>query len=182
LQIHRSTDERGKEIREHTKTGSVRVFRIEPALRPLLNAMALESGGNGLVFSSVIEGAAELRRHLLRAGITRKALHQGTATSLAPRFHDLGAAGLRGPRSATTRRCDDATIEIRDRAGHADLEQTNDYMRRAAGVVDVGKRFPQLDALLGIVPTEGHKRRNGSQAAVSVVRRGGLEPPRELPR
>ena len=75
----------------------------------------------------------------------------------------------------------DPTIEIRDRAGHADVEQTNDYMRRASACGDVGEPFPDLGPLFhivpGIVPERRHKTRNGSKAAVSVVRRGGLEPP-----
>jgi integrase len=176
VRVHRSTDERGKVVREHTKSGTVRHFRIEPGLRPLLNQMVLEGDGQGEVFSGVEDAAGELRRHLLRAGVTRQALHVGTASSLALRFHDLRASGitwaaLRG----------DSTIEIRDRAGHTDVEQTNDYIRRAAGCGDVGEPFPDLGPLFhivpGIVPSDGHKRRNGSKAAVSVVRRGGLEPP-----
>ena len=146
VRIHRSADERGRGSREYTKTGSVRHFRIEPNLRPLLTQMAKESGAQGRLFNAIVEAPAELRKHLLRAGITRQALHSPTATSLPLRFHDLRATGitwaaLRG----------DATIEIRDRAGHAEVEQTNEYMRRAAGAGDIGDPFPVL--LLGdIVP------------------------------
>jgi integrase len=181
-QVHRSTDERGKAVREFTKTSSVRHFRIEPALRPLLNAIALERGGTGRLFDSIDDAAGELRDHLKRSGVRRQALHRSTATSLAIRFHDLRATGitwaaLRG----------DAAIEIRDRAGHAELEQTNDYMRRASGAGDIGEPFPSLEILVleptlivpGIVPVDSAKSQDSVFDAVEVVRRGGLEPPWE---
>lgn len=57
-------------------------------------------------------------------------------------FHDLRATGitwcaLRG----------DSMISIRDRAGHTDVEQTNDYVRRASHAGNVSAPFPSLDAL-----------------------------------
>jgi integrase len=180
--VHSSTDERGQEVREYTKTGSVRLFRAERALLPLLNAMAVERAGQGRLFDSIDDAAGELRDHLLRAGVSRPALHRSTETSLAIRFHDLRATGitwaaLRG----------DAPIEIRDRAGHAELEQTNAYMRRAAAVGAVGEPFPPLAVLLsvppGIVPDSVPEALSISQVsiidAVESVRRGGLEPPWE---
>lgn len=179
--IHRSTDERGRYVREHTKTMSVRHFRIEPALLELLEFMALEGRATGRLFDSIDDAAGELRDHLWRAGVRRDALHKSTETSMAIRFHDLRATGitwaaLRG----------DSTIEIRDRAGHTELEQTNDYMRRASSAGDVGTPFPALDSLFssvpGIVPEVTLDLESSVIDADSVVRRGGLEPPWELPR
>jgi integrase len=158
VRVHRSTDERGRAVREHTKTGTVRAFRLEPTVRTLLEAMARE-GGTGRVFGSVADPAGELRDHLERAGVKRTALHKPTETSLAIRFHDLRATGitwaaLRG----------DSSLEIRDRAGHRDLEQTNDYMRRASAAGDVGEPFPWLgslfDSVPGIVPEVGGPQEN----------------------
>jgi integrase len=178
--IHRSTDERGRHVREHTKTGSVRLFRIEPALMPVLKAMALESGAVGRVFGSVANAPGELRAHLLRAGVSRAALHDATETSLALRFHDLRATGITW---AAIR--GDSPLEIRDRAGHAELEQTNEYMRRAAGAGEVGQPFPSLDPLFDsvppIVPDPDPSEGDSHIDAAASVRRGGLEAPSGVP-
>ncbi len=178
VRIHRSMDERGKYVREYTKTATVRHFRIEPALRPLLNEMALEGTGQGQIFASIDNGADELRKHLLKAGVTRQALHVATASSMALRFHDLRASGITW---AAVR--GDPSIEIRDRAGHSDLEQTNDYMRRASGCGEVGEAFPDLGGLFrigeGIGENASPKSSNSRNHSEFVVRRGGLEPPRE---
>jgi integrase len=173
VRVHRSTDERGRRVREHTKTGTVRAFRLEPAIRGLLEAMVRE-GHTGRMFGAVADPAGELRRHLLLAKVTRTALHEPTETSLPIRFHDLRATGitwaaLRG----------DSLLEIRDRAGHRDVEQTNAYMRRAAAAGDVGDPFPWLDALIDSVPAIVP----GPWALPEItesssVRRGGLEDPR----
>jgi integrase len=144
--VHRSMDEHGRLAREHTKTDSVRNFRIEANLLPVLREITAEQPGR--LFDGVFSNAAaELRDHLWRAGVRRSALHVRTETSLPIRFHDLRATGitwaaLRG----------DAAIQIRDRAGHTDLEQTNDYMRRAAGSGDIGEPFPSLGPLVNNVP------------------------------
>lgn len=94
VRVHQSMDERGKYVREYTKTATVRHFRIEPGLRPLLNRMALEGTGQGQIFTSIDNGADELRKHLLKAGVTRQALHVATASSMALRFYDLRASGI----------------------------------------------------------------------------------------
>jgi integrase len=142
VMVHRSTDELGREVREFTKSRSVRHFKIEPNLLPLLKVMigARESGP--LVNMRLKDAPAFLREHLTKANVKRVALHNETETSLPIRFHDLRATGitwaaLRG----------DSTLAIRDRAGHADVEQTNDYMRRASAAGSVGEPFPSLDIL-----------------------------------
>jgi integrase len=140
--VHRSTNETGTEVREFTKTSSVRQFRIEPEIVPVLKAMTGERTSGRLLSHTVDDAPASLRKHLTLAGVARAALHNETETSLPIRFHDLRASGitwaaLRG----------DSTIAIRDRAGHTDVEQTNDYIRRASAAGDVGQPFPSLAGL-----------------------------------
>jgi integrase len=134
-------------VRVHraTKKKSVRHFRLEPEVIPLLKHLAAQADGKGRLFRLPVERemaegranqteiigagkqARRLRDRLTAAGVTRDALHNTTEQAVQITFHDLRATGvtrcaLRG----------DSMISIRDRAGHTDVEQTNDYVRRAS--------------------------------------------------
>lgn len=177
--VHEQIDNETSEITA-TKTEDVRDVPIEPSLMPLLRAMRREQPEVERLFDSIDKPSLELRAHLLRAGVGRSALHRNLKTSLAVRFHDLRATGItwmaiRG----------DSPMRIRDRAGHTQLSQTEEYIRRAELVgSNVGAPFPTLPpSVLG--PAESSQEKGpvtparsaplGNQAG-TLVRRRGLEP------
>lgn len=148
-------------VHRGAKKNSDRTFRYEDAIHPLLVHLVAEAGGRGPLFDlreEVIiaagrapqkqkigagKQAARLRDHLVAAGVTRHALHHSEERSCRVTFHDLRATGItwmaiRG----------DSLLQIRDRAGHEDAEQTNGYMRRASMAGNVGAAFPSLAALV----------------------------------
>jgi integrase len=151
-------DRRAGADREGTKSGAARVVPIRPELLPLLEAMKAESGGKGLVcdLPSLRDMARGLRRWLLRAGVDRAQLHQGSTVSKQLRWHDLRATGLTW--YAVEGR---PSGEIRDIAGHAQTSMTDRYMR-AAGVLRggrFGEVFPPLPgSLLGAHKADGCPR------------------------
>ena len=150
-------------VRVHraTKKDSVRHFKLEPEIIPVLRVLMARVGGKGRLFALPVERhvargrapqrdligagkqAARLREHLMAAGARREALHKSTGQALQISFHDLRATGItwsaiRG----------DSMISIRDRAGHTDVDQTDEYVRRASQAGNVGTPFPSLGALL----------------------------------
>ena len=95
--------------------------------------------------------ARRLRDRLTAAGVTRDALHNTTEQAVQITFHDLRATGvtrcaLRG----------DSMISIRDRAGHTDVEQTNDYVRRASS----GQRRVAVPKPRSFVSLSSYRPRN----------------------
>jgi hypothetical protein len=66
-----------------TKSDAARRFAVEPNLRPLLDAIRMESDGTGLVidFASERAMARNIRRWLSKAGVRRAALHETNAQS-----------------------------------------------------------------------------------------------------
>jgi hypothetical protein len=96
------------------------------------------------------KAAQQLREHLIRAGITRADLFADDESRKPLTFHDAGRAtgitwmALRG----------DDPLKIQRRAGHADFDTTQIYIREAEALgPDVGKPFPPLPAgLLGGAP------------------------------
>ncbi len=134
--------------REGTKSGAARVVPIRPELLPLLREMHEESGGKGAVckLPNLQDLAAGLRRWLMRAGVTREALHKRTSVSRPLRFHDLRAS------HATWLAVEGrAPTEIRDVLGHTLTQMTDRYMRSAAVLRGgrFGVPFPPLPAGLG---------------------------------
>jgi hypothetical protein len=129
-------------------------------VHPLLAHWVAEAGGKGPLFDlreerPIAKGrapqkqkigagkhAARLREHLIDAGCTRHALHHSQRRSLQITFHDLRATGI------TWMVRGDTLLQIRDKAGHEDAEQTNDYMRRASEAGNVGAPFPSLASLV----------------------------------
>lgn len=141
--IHRVTGET-----KATKTGHARRFSIEPTITPLLELLHDEKDDdNALVteMPSLRDLARGLRRWLLRAGVDRSELHEGSPTRKAITFYDLRATGItwRAVRG-------DDPLKIQRAAGHTDFATTQEYIREAESVRDgFGTPFPTLpDALL----------------------------------
>lgn len=151
VRVHQSVgpDQRtgGEKVRQYTKTGSIRHFVMEPVLVPLVRALYKAAGGRGpllrLSKAQADKASRVLRAGLKRALVKREALHTPTSQSAPITFHDLRATGITW---AALR--DDPALEIRDRAGHADIKMTDHYMRRRASSEVVGEPFPPLTGLL----------------------------------
>ncbi len=144
VHVHRAVAHSG-EVRE-TKTGETRRVRLEPTLRPLLEAlMRGRTGGDRVIaLPSREDGAAMLRRHLQLAGVTRAELYADDATRIPLTFHDLRATGItwRAVRG-------DDPLKIQRDAGHRDLATTQRYIREASVYGDgFGDVFPELPASL----------------------------------
>jgi len=136
---------------ETTKSGETRRFAVERNLLPLLRAMHAEKRGQGLVIQLMRERsmAERLRKWLLRAGVTRPELHEGSPTRKPMTWHDLRATGI----TWMAVRGDDP-LKIKQRAGHSTFSTTEGYIREAEAIRDgFGEPFPSLPrCLLGIAP------------------------------
>jgi integrase len=106
----------------------------------------VETGGVGLVVQHQHENkdaehgfpplsglADTLRKHLKRAGVTRRALHTGSATSKRLTFHDLRASGTSWLPMLPTW----TQFDVRDYAGHSEVSTTDLYVRRGRKARDV---------------------------------------------
>lgn len=145
VHVHQAFQRRTRTVGS-TKSGRSRRFAIEPALLPLLRVMHRESGGKGEVALISNRMASRLRVWLLKAKVVRKELTDENSTTTRPLcWHDLRATGLtwmavRG----------DEPLKIMQRAGHADLATTMEYVRTAEAIgAGFGDVFPPIpDALL----------------------------------
>jgi len=145
--VSETYDRREQAAREGTKSGAARVVPIRPELMPLLEAMHVESGGEGLVceLPSFRDMARGLRRWLWNADVRRVQLHEGSTVSKQLRWHDLRATGLTWLAVEGV-----SATEIRDVAGHTATSMTDRYMR-AAGMLRgdrFGRPFPTLPGVL----------------------------------
>jgi len=174
--IAETYDRRAGADREGTKSGAARVVPIRAELIPLLEAMKEESGGKGIVckLPSLRDMARGLRRWLMKAGVDRTQLHNGTSVSKQLRWHDTRATGLTWlaveGRSAT---------EIRDIAGHTQTSMTDRYMR-AAGILRGGRFgdvFPTLPATISAPPSFslGSRFQYENTSKTSRKQRGGRD-------
>jgi integrase len=142
VHIHRSVDRDTGDLKP-TKTSAARRLPIEPALRPLLDAMHEECGGEGRVLQ--IEAtdrklSRQLQRCLRVAGVEREELYVTDETRKAITFHDLRATGI----TWAAVRGDDA-VKVKQRAGHSTLATTESYIREAENLRDgFGDVFPAL--------------------------------------
>jgi integrase len=150
VHVFKSLTEKG--IIKPTKTKETRKVPIEPRLLPLLRVLHREAKGEGsadptgrLLTIPQKKAAAKLREHLKRAGITRADLHADDESRKPLSFHDAGRAtgitwmALRG----------DDPLKIQRRAGHADFDTTQIYIREAEALgPDIGEPFPPLPACL----------------------------------
>lgn len=142
IRIHRQSDRyTGESIA--TKTKAARTVPIEPALRPLLEALAREcpDADTPLVQLAPREfGAAYLRDHLRAARLEREALFANDETRAPLTFHDLRASGI----TWCAVRGDDPA-KLQRRAGHTTLATTDRYIREAENVrAGFGDVFPEL--------------------------------------
>ena len=88
--------------------------------------------------------ARNLRRWLLKAGVTRPALHEGSATSQNITWHDLRATGA----TWMAVRGDDAH-KIMQRCGHKSFSTTMLYVREGEAIREgFGEPFPVLPPVL----------------------------------
>ena len=159
ISVRRSFDRTAGRIKQ-TKTGNkgMRRFAVEPELLPLLCAMHDEANGQGPVVDMRQQKwwAADLRKHLELAGITREALFDTDDTRKRLRFHDLRGTGLTWMAS----RGDDPLM-IQQRAGHRTFEMTQKYIRTAEAVGKViGATFPPLPDCLTTAAVAIHQDRS----------------------
>ncbi len=127
---------------------AVRRIKLEPALRPLLEAMQRESQGRGTarVFSDPPPATGEyglanmIRAHLEAAGIEREELRVRTKTSRWIVFHDLRATGAvwRFKRNGP----EDTITDVMEDGGWGGLGTMQKYLRLARYMT--GTAFPQL--------------------------------------
>lgn len=141
LHVHRATDRETGEARE-TKTKHARRLPIEPAVRPLLEALTRgrSTGDRVVTMPPREDGAVSLRKHLQLAGVARAELFADDATRTPITFHDLRATGItwRAVRG-------DEPLKIQRSAGHTDLNTTQRYIREAENLRDgFGDVFPAL--------------------------------------
>lgn len=161
-----------------TQAGT-RSFAIEPALRPLLDALCGAAPEGPLLRPFRTDGpdgaSARLRLHLEASGVTRAELFATTPTRKRITFHDLRAtfctwSAIRG----------DDPLKIRARAGHEDLETTMQYVR-AAEVLDrelVGEVFPALpDSLVAFGGSSPYSSPGSAQASEVPAPQGDQQRP-----
>ena len=147
VHIHRSADRRTGEVKS-TKTKTARRVPIDPALRPLLEAMHADSKGEGRV-SPVHETDKKLSRQLRRclelADVKRAELFAADETRKPLTFHDLRGTGI----TWCAVRGDDP-LKIKQRAGHSTFSTTEGYIREAENLreTNFGQPFGPLPASL----------------------------------
>ena len=162
IQVHRGFDRMRKKDKA-TKGNAARKFTMEPAVLPLLRAMKAEGSGEGRVTPMPSQSglSTALRDHLRKAGIDRPDVFADDETRKHLTFHDLRASAL----TWMAARGDDP-LKIKARAGHADLQTTEGYVRTAGEVAgQIGDVFPPLPAsVLG----EGLDTAPGPKEAISL--------------
>ncbi len=174
IQVQRGIDRsRGEE--KSPKAGRARSpFEMEPEIVPLLEAMRRETDGTGRLFEDLGDErtlAERLRADLLRAGVTRKELHERCDDPPREwlRMHDLRTTGItwmavRG----------DEPFVVMARAGHSDVKTTMGYINTAALVrTGYGEVFPKLPASLLESSNETSKARRRSAQPIDIVSESG---------
>jgi integrase len=174
VSVRRSYDRTTGRIKQ-TKTGNkgMRRFAIEPELLTLLRAMHDDANGEGPVVNMRQQKwwAADLRKHLELAGITREALFSTDDTRKRLRFHDLRGTGL----TWMAIRGDDP-LKIQQRAGHRTFEMTQKYIRTAEAVGQViGEVFPPLPESLVAGRYRQSNRPSDLQLLQRIVEAPGIE-------
>jgi integrase len=121
VDITRAFNRRNPREVKGTKSDAPRRFAVEANLLPLLEAMR-STDGTALVVKLPSERAMarNLRRWLVKAGVTRAALHKGSDTSQNITWHDLRATGA----TWMAVRGDDAH-KIMQRCGHKSFSTTD---------------------------------------------------------
>lgn len=150
ITIARSVEERSRVTKTPKNGRSRRIAMPEPVIELLktLSAEAVAKGRSRLVTMPPRSGhdsiASKLRRHLKRAGVLRRELHETSPTTRQITFHDLRGTCVTWWALQGT---DGLVIQLR--AGHADLKTTSRYVRAAAALrgVEGGTPFFPLPFL-----------------------------------
>jgi integrase len=168
-----------------TKTRRTRRIKLEPELRPLVEAMQHESRGKGSarVFADPPPTTGEyglanmIRAHIEEAGIDREELRLRTKTSRWIVFHDLRATGAvwRFKRNGS----EDTITDVMEDGGWTNLGTVQKYLRLARYMT--GTPFPQLPERLLASPVfispakapRGYSRGTNLGKSVGAV---GIEP------
>jgi integrase len=152
---------------QSTKGKCKRSVTIEPSIVPLIKAVKAEKADQRAPFADIPSPtgmARGLRSWLLKAGVDRHELHHKTPTTRPIRFHDLRATGI----TWMAVRGDD-TLKIQQRAGHAEFDTTQKYIREAEALREgFGVPFPELPKALFQTHTEPESRTPIAHAFVSV--------------
>jgi integrase len=176
--VHQTRDAAGK--RGTTKSERSRRVPIEPALRPLLEALRREREATGTVTDLVDDRhlARALRTWLRLAGLASPE-HSSTATTAGLTWHDLRATGI----TWRAIRGDDP-FRIMKGAGHADMETTMRYVRDADEFCQgFGAVFPELpgELMSNVASNSRPKTPRGSKLSMRnheriLVEAAGIEP------
>ena len=174
VSVRTSYDRATGELKQ-TKTGNkgIRRFAIEPTVLPLLRAMHAEANGEGPIMTMRLQKwwAADLRKHLEAADITRSALFRSDTTCKRIRFHDLRSTGL----TWMAIRGDDP-LKIKQRAGHRSFGTTEHYIRTAEAVGEaIGAVFPPLPLCLLSAASGLANRPKDPQGRDIIVEAPGIE-------
>jgi len=179
IRVHQSRDRsRPKSKVGSTKTDVDRRVTIEPSLLPMLLAMADESR-RGRVLRMPPGGGSDgesplLREDLLKAGVTRQALHVTRKTTKRITFHDLRATGI----TWAAIRGDDA-LKIMSRSGHVTHSTMLIYVREAEVLRETGSFgvvFERLPDALTNRPSNVQSSEKGSKNEHALASPRGFEP------
>jgi integrase len=174
VKIDCAIDERNGELRDYTKSKEIREFPIPEHVRPLLEAMRKEQGGQGRLFSRSKKRPVYLHEALKAAGINRPGLFKTTLYSRAIRLHDMRGTGISYLALAGV---DD--WRIRSRAGHKDIQTTLIYVQRGREAVGSGTLgdpvAPPPDRLLGTGHSAPESAPADESGADSIAPAVGLE-------
>ena len=166
-----------------TTTNKVRKVPIEPALKPLLEALVKHPQGNDgrlLDVHATHSGAEELRKHAARAGLTRDDVFANDDQRRPLDFHDL-----RHTYATWLALAGVDVMVIKQRGGWKDLDTVQRYVEEAEAVGrgNIGTPFPALPASLLAEAARGVSEglsenlpRNIKKTAGKLVGRPGLEP------
>ena len=172
--IHKAFDRR-RGVLKATKNKVARHVPIEPALLPLLEAMADRAGYEGPVIHVPQDAARPFRRFLLRASVDRHDLHSSSPTSKRMTFCDCRATGI----TWQAVRGDDP-LKIMQRAGHLHFSTTMGYIRTAEQLhARFGEVFPKLPESL--IEASGCRVSHANRTPLVQVpeiwrKRTGIEP------
>jgi integrase len=185
---------RGVVTLDVNKTDDPRAWALDPGVVNALVAWKKVAGGKAVFVSKTGEKPADqaklaetFRAHLQLAKVARPELFKSTDARMRIRVHDLRGTfvtlAFANGKSDTFRR------------GNPSRDQVNNYRRaaRSASELGLGELLPLDEAIpeLRVGPKVGQggrgpggkeTRENSEKASTSeAVRKGGLEPPRELP-
>jgi integrase len=173
IHVTKAWDRARATLKAPKTAAGVRHVPIEPALKPLLEALKDEaSDATVFVMPPAEDWADRFRAHLKRAGIERAELYASSTTQKQITLYDLRATGI-------TWRClrKDYGPEIQQAAGHEKYDTTDGYIRTARVFVGrVGEPFPALpDSLLSSV-SDHPARSPRAQVIDFIASPTGFEP------